>query len=74
MIIHAGLTLLQTNRLPLDIMRHTVKRKTHRNDRESDERLAKAVEFYGSDNWQLGLPSITTNASCTYTHSGETDI
>ncbi|KZV69222.1 hypothetical protein PENSPDRAFT_652556 [Peniophora sp. CONT] len=54
---------LGTNRLPLDIMRHTVKRKTHRNDKESDERLAKAVELYGSDNWQLVARQVSEDAT-----------
>ncbi|VDC02583.1 unnamed protein product [Peniophora sp. CBMAI 1063] len=54
---------LGTNRLPLDIMQHMVKRKTHRNDKESDGRLTQAVELYGIDNWQLVAKRVSEDAT-----------
>ena len=45
---------MQTNRTPLDCMRHGLMRKGHTWTSESDEALRNAVKVYGIDNWALG--------------------
>jgi len=49
----------QTNRTPLDCMRHGAVRKTHVWTPESDNALLEAVEVYGLNNWLLGTPQLT---------------
>lgn len=36
-------------------MRHTVTRKAHVWDAESDRRLVEAVRKYGTESWSLGI-------------------
>jgi len=36
-------------------MRHTIARKTHVWDAESDRRLVEAVREYGTECWPLGI-------------------
>jgi len=36
-------------------MRHTIARKTHVWDAESDRRLVEAVQKYGTESWSLGI-------------------
>ena len=36
-------------------MRHTITRKMHAWDAESDRRLVEAVQKYGNENWLLGI-------------------
>jgi len=49
----------QTNRTPLDCMRHGAVRKTHIWTPESDNALLEAVEVYGLNNWLLGTSQVT---------------
>lgn len=44
----------QTNRTPLDCMRHGTIRKTHVWTPESDLALLEAIKIYGLNNWLLG--------------------
>lgn len=36
-------------------MRHTIARRTHVWDAESDRRLVEAVQKYGTESWSLGI-------------------
>lgn len=45
----------QTNRTPLDCMRHGAVRKTHVWTPEADNTLMEAVKTYGLNNWLLGI-------------------
>jgi hypothetical protein len=47
----------QTNRSPIDCMRHGLQRFNHIWTPESDNRLIQYVKIYGLDNWSLGIPS-----------------
>jgi hypothetical protein len=44
----------QTNRIPIDCMRHGIPRHRHTWSSETDQKLVRAVESCGQDNWQLG--------------------
>jgi hypothetical protein len=46
----------QTNRSPIDCMRHGLQRFNHVWTPESDNRLIQCVKVYGLDNWSLGIP------------------
>jgi len=48
-------TTVQTNRSPLDCMRHGTVRKTHVWTPESDNALLEAINVYGLNNWLLGI-------------------
>jgi len=46
--------IIQTNRIPIECMRQTLSRLRHNWIPDADQRLTRAVETYGIDNWQLG--------------------
>jgi hypothetical protein len=46
---------IQTNRTPIDCMRHAIQRRHHLWDTQSDQRLLEAVKIYGTNNWNLGM-------------------
>ena len=54
---HFTLTLIhsQTNRTPIDCMRHGIPRQRHTWNMEADDKLHDAVQRYGINNWSLGL-------------------
>ncbi|KAF7973216.1 hypothetical protein HWV62_15815 [Athelia sp. TMB] len=53
---------LDTNRTPLDCMRHGLTRKSHNWTSESDEALRNAVKVYGIDNWTLVARHVSEDA------------
>lgn len=69
---HSMFDISQTNRTPIDCMRHAFNRKSHSWTLESDARLLEAVEIYGTDNWNLGSdvsPKFHGGTSVAYTIS-----
>ncbi|KAH7888000.1 Homeodomain-like protein [Phlebopus sp. FC_14] len=70
---------LDTNRTPLDCMRHGTTRKLHVWTTESDERLLKAVRMYGHNNWSLVARYVSEDATASqcnnrYQHTLDPDI
>ncbi|KAI0269204.1 hypothetical protein BC834DRAFT_1016795, partial [Gloeopeniophorella convolvens] len=53
---------LGTHRTPIDVMRHTVPRKVHVWDAESDRRLIEAVKIYGTESWSLVARAVSEDA------------
>ncbi|EJD01024.1 uncharacterized protein FOMMEDRAFT_29808 [Fomitiporia mediterranea MF3/22] len=54
---------LETNRTPLDCMRHGMARRVHTWSPEADRRLLEAVELYGQNNWQLVAMTVSEDAT-----------
>jgi len=48
-------TFSQTNRTPIDCMRHGTSRPRHVWTDEADKKLIAAIESCGIDNWQQGM-------------------
>lgn len=53
---------LGTRRTPIDVMRHTIARRTHVWDAESDRRLVEAVKKYGTESWSLVARTVSEDA------------
>lgn len=53
---------LGTRRTPIDVMRHTIARRTHVWDAESDRRLVEAVQKYGTESWSLVARAVSEDA------------
>ncbi|KAH7916774.1 hypothetical protein BJ138DRAFT_1052189 [Hygrophoropsis aurantiaca] len=54
---------LETNRTPLDCMKHGTVRKIHQWTPESDERLLAAIKYRGTDNWPLVAQYVSEDAT-----------
>ncbi|KAF7433305.1 hypothetical protein PC9H_005255 [Pleurotus ostreatus] len=54
---------LDTNRTPMDCMRHFVPKPHHYWDIDSDDNLRKAVKVYGKDNWNVVARHVSPNAT-----------
>ncbi|OAX39173.1 hypothetical protein K503DRAFT_106227 [Rhizopogon vinicolor AM-OR11-026] len=54
---------LGTNRTPLDCIRHGTTRKIHIWSPDSDERLLKAVDTFGHDNWSVVACQVSEDAT-----------
>lgn len=56
---HVYYTSVQTNRTPLDCMRHAFPRRTYNWGVRSDARMREAIQEFGSDNWHLGTQHLS---------------
>ncbi|KAI5120495.1 hypothetical protein M0805_000080 [Coniferiporia weirii] len=54
---------LDTNRTPIDCMRHGITRRTHVWSPEADLKLLEAIELYGQNNWQLVAMNVSEDAT-----------